>query len=130
MDQVDPTEGLGPAPTPRAFAFPKAHRIRKRPDFLHVQRHGRRWTGRFVLVLVHRAEDQVTRFGFTVSRKVGNAVVRNRVRRRLREAVRLQRPQWPEGRSVVVIARPAAARATYAELERDILSWLEAARPA
>lgn len=57
------------------------------------------------------------RFGFAVSRKVGNAVVRNKVKRRLREVFRHARP-LVDGVDVMVLARPEAARATLVELDR------------
>ena len=58
----------------------------------------------------------VTRFGITVSGRVGNAVVRNKVRRRLREAVRARLDRLTRGIDIVLTARPAAARATWPEL--------------
>ena len=54
--------------------------------------------------------------GITVSGRVGNAVVRNRVRRRLREAIRARSHQFPTGVDIVVAARPASATATWPEL--------------
>jgi ribonuclease P protein component len=56
------------------------------------------------------------RLGITVSKKVGGAVVRNRVRRRLREAVRLRLPQWRTGFDLVLVARTAAAEASFEAL--------------
>jgi ribonuclease P protein component len=58
----------------------------------------------------------VTRFGITVSGRVGNAVVRNKVRRRLREALRTRLYRLTPGIDLVLTARPAAARATWPEL--------------
>ncbi len=58
--------------------------------------------------------------GFTVSRRVGGAVVRNRVKRWLREAVRRQKAALPEGTDLVLIARPAAAGAGYEAIFRDV----------
>ena len=57
-----------------------------------------------------------TRVGITVSGRVGNAVTRNRVRRRLREALRARFDQLPSSADVVVAARPASAQATWDEL--------------
>ncbi len=57
-----------------------------------------------------------TRVGLTVSGRVGNAVVRNRVRRRLREALRARYAQLAAAMDLVVIARPASANATWADL--------------
>jgi ribonuclease P protein component len=57
-----------------------------------------------------------SRFGFSVSKQVGKAVVRNRVRRRMREAVRLQLPAIAPGWDVVFIARRSIAQATYEQI--------------
>jgi ribonuclease P protein component len=61
-----------------------------------------------------------TRVGITVSGRVGKAVVRNRIRRRLREALRARLPRLLAGRDVLVIARPASAQATWAELNEAL----------
>lgn len=61
------------------------------------------------------------RIGFTVSNKVGNAVVRNRIRRRLREIYRLHEHEFSSGYDMVVVARMRAANADYHRLERDFL---------
>ena len=61
------------------------------------------------------------RLGLTVSTKVGHAVVRNRVRRRLREIYRLNREGLMPGYDLIVVARARAARSSYRQLERDFL---------
>ena len=73
------------------------------------------------------AADRRTRVGFITSKRVGGAVERNRVRRRLREIIRQHRASLHAGSWLVVIARHTAARATSAELEAD---WLRLARRA
>jgi ribonuclease P protein component len=60
------------------------------------------------------------RFGFVVSHRVGNAVTRNRIKRRLREVTRYWLPNLPEGFDVVIIARPSAADITYHELVAEL----------
>ena len=65
--------------------------------------------------------------GFVVSRAVGNAVVRNAVRRRLRQLSRERLAQLPPGAEVVVRALPAAAAATYADLGADLDRCLQRA---
>jgi ribonuclease P protein component len=66
-----------------------------------------------------------SRFGFVTSRRVGRAVIRNRVRRRLREICRLNRTMLAPGWLVVVVAKPAAAKASFSELREE---WLILAR--
>ena len=68
----------------------------------------------------------VTRCGYAISKRVGKAVVRNRVRRRLREALRSL--QVREGFDLVITARPEAAAATYWELREELTTLLKRAR--
>ncbi|THV26740.1 ribonuclease P protein component [Glycomyces paridis] len=68
------------------------------------------------------------RAGFVVSKAVGNAVVRNKVKRRLRHAAAAELPHWPPGTDVVVRATPRAAERDFAELRRDLTEAVQAAR--
>jgi ribonuclease P protein component len=91
--------------------------LRTPAEFRRVREYARRGKSHPLLV-VYMAPNEVglTRVGITVSRKVGNAVVRNRVRRRLREAMRLRLPTLAPGMDLVIVGRPASANATWAEL--------------
>jgi ribonuclease P protein component len=99
--------------------------LKKRSEFLRV-RSGRRWNSpAFVLEARSRPRDapspQDVRFGFTVSKQVGSAVVRNRVRRRLRAlAAALEPSQVRQGYDYVIIARPAAVARSFRELRADL----------
>lgn len=109
------------------FPFSPDHRLRTRKQFDRVFQQGRR-RGRPLLVVFFLPRDEEegspARLGMAVSRKVGKAVVRNRVRRRLREIFRLHQHDFRAPGDVVVVARPSAATATYRELESDLLSAL------
>ncbi len=86
-------------------------RIRRRADFLAVQASPLKLHGRHVLALARKRSNPelVGRLGITVTKKVGNAVVRNRIKRLLREWLRLH--GWvPKGWDVVLVAKDSAAR--------------------
>ena len=80
-----------------------------------------------MVLSVLKTSEPGVRIGLITSRRVGNAVNRNRVRRRLREMVRFARPQMKEGHWIVLIARRHAAEAEFKTIERE---WLSLARRA
>jgi ribonuclease P protein component len=83
-------------------------RIRKRTDYLRIQQAGHRVVSPgFVFMLRRSAPEHGPRLGITASRRVGNAVERNRAKRLVREAFRSVRATWPAGMDVVVIVRQA-----------------------
>jgi ribonuclease P protein component len=90
---------------------PRRGRLSRSAEFDKVLRNGRSHAGReFVLYVFPRGGDETPRLGLSVSRKVGGAVERNRVKRVLREAFALEAPRLPEGSDAVVIARPDSRR--------------------
>ena len=95
-------------------------RLRQRADFLAAASGNKIAAAAFVLQARKRADSGPVRVGFTVSKKVGNAVERNRVRRRLREIVRLS-PAGPmqAGHDYVLIGRRAALRVPFERMARD-----------
>jgi ribonuclease P protein component len=104
-----------------SFRFPGDARVRKRGAFVEIQRDGRKLSGTAVLMFVHpQRKPNRARLGVTVSRRVGCAVMRNTVKRRLREVFRLHPDWFSQGRDYVFVARPAAALATYAQLEGEV----------
>lgn len=109
--------------------FQRQARLRKRAQFLDIQARGRRVSSfRFIMLSCRRQDDGDARLGITVSRRVGNAVQRNRVRRLVREAFRRDRAAWPRGFDVVVIAREAARGATFVEVVADLAALLRKVR--
>jgi len=94
--------------------------LRKRADFLRVRAAGRRWAAPGLVLQMRRRDDaSPVRVGYTVSKKVGNAVARNRVRRRLRAAVFEALERRP-GRDYVVIGRRAALTRRWQALVDDL----------
>lgn len=92
-----------------ACRITKGMRLRRRAEFVAVQTGGRKLHGRHVLALARQQDLPVGRLGITVTKKVGNAVVRNRIKRLLREWLRLH--GWvPAGWDVVLVAKDSAAR--------------------
>jgi ribonuclease P protein component len=98
--------------------FPKEERLRKRREFLQVQGQGFKVTAEPLLALALPNGRDFTRLGLTVSTKVGNAVVRTRLRRKLRELFRARKQELPKGLDVVLIARTTAAQASFEQLTR------------
>jgi ribonuclease P protein component len=110
-----------PASPEGGVVLPQQARVRRPQQFRLVTRTGRRAGGRTVtahLLLVPDGEP--AKVGFVVSRAVGSAVVRNRVKRRLREIMRARLASLPEGSMLVVRAQPAAAQARQSDLAADL----------
>lgn len=99
-------------------AFPKEARLRTRRDFLRVQNAGTRLvTSEFIVLVLTRPEPD-TRLGITVTKKIGGAVVRVRLRRRIREIFRKARHKLPPRLDLVLIAKSHAKETTHQQLER------------
>jgi ribonuclease P protein component len=103
----------------------REQRLRKSSDFAAAYREGRSLSSRLLVIRPRANGLSHNRYGFVTSRAVGKAVVRNRLRRRLREAVRSL--ALGNGWDVVVIGRRNAAEATYWEIREALASLLERA---
>jgi ribonuclease P protein component len=104
-----------------AQGFPAGRRLRRRPEYLHAYESGRRLSGRLVVVFACPGEGPGPRLGVTVTKKVGSAVVRNRLRRRVREIFRRTR-EVAAARpcDVVVNVSPRAATTSFAALRAEL----------
>ena len=114
-----------------AFSFGPERRIRRRADFLRVQAIGQRAsTAHFVMLVASReaaaARTSCARLGIVVTRKIGNAVQRNRIKRVCRECFRAWPDLVPDGIDLVVIARSGASELGLAAVRSE---W-ERARPS
>lgn len=100
--------------------LPRHLRLKSPRDFEALRREGKRW--RDVRLALNAGPNSLphNRFGFVVSGRVGNAVARNKVRRRLRAAARRWLPAVIPGYDIVIIAFPPSADASYRELEDEL----------
>jgi len=115
-------------PARRSLSFPKVQRLTRASEFERVKQSGCAQRGKLLMLGVLAVENAGRfRAGFVTSRKIGGAVARNRVRRRLREIVRKHQNDLREDFWIVLIARPDAARASYRALEDE---WLRLAKHA
>jgi len=98
----------------------KERRLTKAKDFAEVRLKGRGWPDRLLVLVARRNGLEVSRVGFSVGRRIGKAVVRNRTKRRLREAARLTPVQ--EGWDFILIARKDASTADFHTLSRSVMA--------
>lgn len=104
----------------------KLIRLLRRRDFLAAAKARSCPMPGFVLQARSRSDLDAPRVGFTATKKLGNAVIRNRVKRRLREAARLVMPgKAVAGHDYVLIGRPAGATRTFADLQKDLETALK-----
>jgi len=96
------------------------HRLTERSQFQQIRRNGNCWSDRLLVICVLPNGLPISRFGFSVSKRVGRAVVRNRVRRRASEVVRLRLLDIVPGYDVVFIAKVPIAQAAYTQIESSI----------
>lgn len=98
----------------------------RRGEFDAVYRAGKRRSSSHFTVFFRANQGPMSRFGFSIKKALGGAVVRNRIRRRVREIVRCHRAQIAPGWDVVIHPKNSVARAEFAALETDLLRLLPA----
>jgi ribonuclease P protein component len=99
--------------------------LKKNSDFRRLYSKGKDAVTPYMVVYCRRNREKCNRLGYTVSTKLGHAVVRNRVRRRLREIYRLNAHKLKSGYDIVVVARSRSVGADYKKLESAFLSACE-----
>lgn len=108
--------------------YPAHHRMKYRWEFSQVKKEGTAFAGKLIVFsAVRHSERKHPRIGYIITRRIGSAVVRNTIRRRLREVYRTHRHVMNHGLSIVLIARPAVVRASYKELSKEFRSLYKTA---
>ncbi len=95
--------------------------LKKTEDFQKVYKTGKSYANRLLVMYIRKNETDRNRFGISVSKKVGNSVVRHRIARLLRESYRLHEEMFHSGWDIVVVARAGAKNASYHEIESALL---------
>jgi ribonuclease P protein component len=126
------TSGPAPDANPakrRGLAFPRQSRLLRRAEFRRVYEEGQRRSASLCTVFLRSNGRAQSRLGITVPARVGKAVRRNRIKRRLREIFRLNRSAIPAGWDIVVNPRAQAAEAEFGRLQREFLRLMPKAAP-
>lgn len=95
--------------------------LKKNRDFQNVYKYGKSYANRYLVMYVLKNETEQNRIGISVSKKVGNSVVRHHLTRLIRESYRLHEDMFLNGRDIVVIARVTAKQAGYHDIESALL---------
>jgi len=105
----------------------RRYRLAHSGEFQRVRRQGRSWSHPLLVLLASANDVPYSRFGFVVSKRIGKAVVRNRVKRLLREAVRARLANTAEGWDIVLIARTPIVQADLRHISEALDSLLRRA---
>jgi len=109
--------------------YPRQERMQYRWEFNQVKKHGLSFVGKLiVLSIVKHKQMDGRRIGYVITKRIGPAILRNRIKRKLREIYRLHRAFFNDGISIVIIARPAAVKASYMEFSKEFLNLYQSAR--
>ena len=100
----------------------KKNRIKKNDEFQAVFQNGKSNANRqFVVYQLEKAEQSYFRIGLSVSKKLGNAVVRNRIKRMIRQSITELKDEIDSGKDFVIIARKPCAEMTYEEVKKSLI---------
>jgi ribonuclease P protein component len=99
--------------------------IKKNKEYRKIYYRGKSYADRYVVLYVLKNDFKICRFGFTVSKKIGNAVVRNRIKRLFKEICRLNLENIPVGFDYIIIARREIVHLNYRQIENSLLRLLK-----
>jgi len=94
--------------------------LKKNPEFQNVFKNGKSKANRFFVMYVIRTDTSLNRIGISVSKKVGNSVVRHHIKRLIKESFRLQEDLFDSGSDIVIVVRKESKNITFKETESAI----------
>ncbi|MEA1961539.1 MAG: ribonuclease P protein component [Bacillota bacterium] len=106
----------------------KKYRINKKYDYDYIFKNGKRVSGKYIIVFIKTNELQHSRFGIVCSKKVGNAVIRNRSKRLMRAILHHNMDVFVKNYNMVIVCRVSIKDAQYKQVEDDFLSVVRRAR--
>jgi ribonuclease P protein component len=112
------------ASDPPRMRFPRASRLLRRVEYDAVYREGRRRSSREFAVFLRPNGLELSRFGWSIKKALGGAVKRNRMRRRIREIIRLHRQEIAPGWDIVIHPRSTVATANFSALSEELVKLL------
>jgi len=118
------------ASDPPRYGLPRASRLVRRIEYDAVYREGRRRSSREFAVFLRPNGMELSRFGWSIKKALGNAVRRNRMRRRIREILRLHRQEIAPGWDIVIHPRSSVDTAEFSALAEELLKLMPRAAPA
>ncbi len=99
----------------------KEHRINKKKEYNNIYKKGKKIPGKYMVVFIIKSEREYSRYGFVTSKKVGNAVKRNRAKRRLRTVIYRNMSDIKDSVDVVIVARTAINEASWDDLNSEYI---------
>lgn len=106
----------------------KEQRINHRKEYNNIYQDGKKIQGRHMVVFAKENTSATSRVGIVASKRVGNAVIRNRAKRRLRALIREMWPTFKANMDIVINARPSISATSYEELRKDLSITLRKAK--
>lgn len=106
----------------------KPGRLKKNREFKYVYSNGRVFSNNLLVMYIVYNNEDFNKVGFSVSKKVGKSVIRNKVRRRIKECYRLNSSLIKRGYNIIFVSRVKAKEATYHELEKAMISLFKKAQ--
>jgi len=102
------------------FSFKKGERILKKQEFIALNLHGKRYYTKNFIVIIRENRRDITRLGITVSKRVGDSVKRNRIKRLIREFFRLNKQQIPKGYDVIIISLKGSNELNFLKVQEEL----------